>query len=313
MIRTEAAHLRTAAGTHPGETGKNNEDSHFLGSFRLERDNQPAVLAIVADGIGGHRGGEVASQLTIDVVVAMLAAFTGREPLPHLRAAITQASRQVLRMAQENPSLEGMGSTIGVGWVLGDRLYGASVGDSRMYLLDDRGLHQLTTDHTWVQEALDHDVISPDEARDHPHAHVLRRYIGSLLDVEPDLRLRLTSEATDEQALASQGLRLKPGWQIVLCSDGLTDLVRASEIEDTLRSKSPDQAVQALIELACSRGGHDNITVLVLAVPQRSPSPAPRRSPRLGWWLALAVSIPLLVMLTGFALAALTLLGWLPW
>lgn len=311
MIRTEVSHLRTAAGTHPGETGKNNEDSYFLGSFRLERDHRPAALAVVADGIGGHHGGEVASQLTVDVVVAMLAAFTGGEPLPHLRTAITQASRQVLRMAQENPSLEGMGSTITVAWVLGDRLYGGSVGDSRLYLLDNRGLHQLTTDHTWVQEALDHAVISPEEAHDHPHAHVLRRYIGSLLEVEPDLRLRLSMEETDQQALANQGLRLKPGCQILLCSDGLTDLVRASEIESTLRGQTLDQAIQSLIDLARARGGHDNITVLALAMPQ--PPPPPRRSPRLGWWIALAVSIPLLVMLTGFALAALTLLGWLPW
>jgi len=311
MIRTEAPHLITAAGSHPGETGKNNEDSYFLGSFRLERDNRPAVLAIVADGIGGHHGGEVASQLTVDVVVAMLSAFTGREPLPHLRAAVTQASRQVLRMAQENPSLEGMGSTITVAWVLGDRLYGASVGDSRMYLLDDHGLHQLSTDHTWVQEALDHAVISPEEAHDHPHAHVLRRYIGSLLDVEPDVRLRLSPEATDEQALASQGVRIRPGWQILLCSDGLTDLVRASEIEAVLQSQAPEQAVQSLIDLARQRGGHDNITVLVLVMPQ--PQAPPRRNHRLGWCLALVLAIPLLVMLVGFALAALTLLGWVAW
>ena len=311
MIRTEAPHLIVATGTHPGETGKNNEDSSFLGSFRLERDNRPVALAIVADGIGGHHGGEVASQLTVDVVVAILAAFTGGEPLPHLRAAITQASRQVQRMAQENPSLEGMGSTITVGWILGDRLYGASVGDSRMYLLDDRGLHQLTTDHTWVQEALDHAVISPEEAIDHPHAHVLRRYVGSQVDVEPDLRLRLSAESTDEQALANQGLRLKPGGQILLCSDGLTDLVRASEIEAALQTNPPEAAVQSLIELARSRGGHDNITVLVLAVPQ--PRPVPRRGLRLSWCLAVVLAIPLLVMLTGFALAALMLLGWLPW
>jgi protein phosphatase len=313
MIRTETPHLSTAAGSHPGETGKNNEDSYFLGSFRLERDNRPALLAIVADGIGGHRGGEVASQLTVDVVVAMLSAFTGREPLPHLRAAVTQASRQVLRMAQENPSLEGMGSTITVAWVLGDRLYGASVGDSRLYLLDDHGLHQLSTDHTWVQEALDHAVISPEEARDHPHAHVLRRYIGSLLDVEPDVRLRLSPESTDEQALASQGLRLRPGWQILLCSDGLTDLVRASEIESVLRARSqaPEQAVQSLIDLARHRGGHDNITVLVLVMPL--PKAPVRRSRRLGWCLALVLAIPLLVMLVGFALTALTLLGWVAW
>jgi protein phosphatase len=310
MIRTEASHLHTAAGTHPGETGKNNEDSYFLGSFRLERDHRPAMLAIVADGIGGHHGGEVASQLAIDVVVGMLTAFTGREPVSHLRAAITQASRQVLRMAQDNPALEGMGSTITVAWVLGDRLYGASVGDSRMYLLDHRGLHQLTIDHTWVQEALDHDVISPEEALDHPHAHILRRYIGGLLEVEPDLRLRLAPEEEDAQSLANQGLRLRPGWQLLLCSDGLTDLVRASEIESALRSEAPDQAVQSLIELARKRGGHDNITVLVLEMPK--PAAAPHPSPRLGWWLALLISIPLLVVLTGLALAVLTLLGWLP-
>ncbi|MCJ7512260.1 MAG: protein phosphatase 2C domain-containing protein [Anaerolineales bacterium] len=311
MIRTETPHLQSAAATHPGETGKNNEDSNFLGSFRLERDARPAMLAIVADGIGGHYGGEVASQLTVDVVVAMLSAFTGREPVSHMRVAITQASRQVVRMAQENPALEGMGSTIALAWVLGDRLYGASVGDSRIYLLDDGGLHQITTDHTWVQEAIDHAVISPEEAHDHPHAHVLRRYIGSQLDVEPDLRLRLGPEDEGDQGLASQGVRLKPGSQVLLCSDGLTDLVRASEIEGILQSQAPEPAVQSLVELARNRGGHDNITVIVLAMPP--PEPPARKSPKLGWLLALVIAIPLLVILTGFALGALALLGWLPW
>ncbi len=311
MIRTETPHLIGAARTHPGETGKNNEDSLFLGSFRLERDHRPAMLAVVADGIGGHHGGEVASQLTVDVVVGILSAFTGREPVSHMRSAITQASRQVLRVAQENPSLEGMGSTIALAWVLGDRLYGASVGDTRMYLLQDGSLHQLTTDHTWVQEAIDHEVITADEAQDHPHAHVLRRYIGSLLDVEPDLRLRLTPEEDDAESLGNQGFRLKPGSEVLLCSDGLTDLVRSSEIERTLVAQSPEPAADALVELARARGGHDNISVIILAVPP--PVRSARKHVSVRWLLALVISIPLLVILTGFAVGALTLLGLWPW
>jgi len=116
--------MRVAAG-HPPGRGPARTTRTVISSavFALSATTGPVVLAIVADGIGGHHGGEVASQLTVDVVVAMLSAFTGREPVPHMRAAITQASRQVQRVAQENPTLEGMGSTIAVAWVLGDRLY----------------------------------------------------------------------------------------------------------------------------------------------------------------------------------------------
>jgi serine/threonine protein phosphatase PrpC len=310
MIPTEKSHLHCAALSHPGETGKNNEDRYFLGSYRLEVNGRPSVLAIVADGIGGHHGGETASRLAVETSEAALRDSTGREPVAHLRDAVHQAGKAILRMSEANTDLAGMGSTIVMAWILGDRLYGAWVGDSRAYLLRQDGLHQITSDHTWIQEALDAAVITPEEVADHPHAHVLLRYLGSRPLAEPDLRLRLAPDDEDHSALGNQGMGLRPGDQVLLCSDGLTDLVHGSEIEATLRSSPPDQAVQALTDQARERGGHDNITVVILAVPK-----SPRR-PKAGClrvFLATLLAIPVLLLLVGFLAAALRLLGFWPW
>ncbi len=110
-------------------------------------------------------------------------------------------------------------------------------------------------------------MITPDQARKHPNAHVIHRYLGSQRQVIPDLRLRLHAEESDSQAEANQGLRLKPNDQLILCSDGLTDLVNDWEILSMLESKSSNEALEALVNLANERGGHDNITIIVLQVP----------------------------------------------
>ncbi len=310
MIPTERPHLEVAALTHPGERRKHNEDRYSVSSYRTEADGQPVLLAIVADGIGGHQAGEVASEITVERIRERLAASDGEQPLDVLRGAAMEASKAVFEASQETPERTGMGSTVAIAWILGDRLYTASAGDSRLYLLRGRRLRQISQDHTWVQEALDRGIISPAQAEDHPNLHVLRRYVGGPKDLEPDLRLWLSEREGDEAARNNQGLRLEAGDRILLCSDGLTDLVDDKELEAALRSQSPRQAVQTFIDQARARGGHDNITAVVISLPAEARSAGRARG--CARWL-----IALLALLIGAAvisaLAASWWYGWWPW
>jgi protein phosphatase len=287
VIPTDNPHLGVVAFSHPGETGKNNEDRFSVTSYRMESDDRPCVLAVVADGIGGHQAGEVAAEIAINTLHNTLAPSSGVQPVRELRAAVLEAARAVSRASQESPEREGMGSTLAVVWVVGPKLYIASVGDSRIYLLRRARLYQLTTDHTWIQEALDHKVITPEEAREHPNVHVLRRHLGGRQEPEPDMRLRLPGDRNDGQSEAHQGLRLEPGDQLLLCSDGLTDLVQHAELQASLAERSPMESSQSLIDLARSRGGFDNITVILLTVPgvpRRRLRAASLARPRLAAW-----------------------------
>ena len=269
MRRAATPHMTVAALSHAGGKRTNNEDRYSVTPFLNKGTRTPCLLAIVADGIGGHVAGEVASQLTVDAIVRSIAASDGRNPVTQLGSAVVDAAHAVADAAQQAPEHHGMGSTVVAVWILGDRLHTAYVGDSRIYLLRESELLQLTTDHTWVQEAIEHEIISPEEARSHPHAHVLRRAIGSPQTPEPDMRIRLPSAAGVLPSEANQGLRLQPSDRILLCSDGLTDLVSNREIKELLAQHSPDQAVRKLVDLALARGGHDNVTVVVLA-PRRA-------------------------------------------
>lgn len=276
MSPLDHAHLQIAALSHPGETGKNNEDRYSV-TADLLGGRLPSVLAVVADGIGGHLAGEVASQLTVDTFVARLQHATGRFPVRELRSAVIEAARAVSRASQESEERRGMGSTVSAAWVLGDRLFTAFVGDSRIYWMRQGVLRQTSVDHTWIQEALEHRVITPEEARDHPNAHVLRQHLGGSQVPDPDLRLRLSASESDARSRSNQGLRLRPGDQVLLCTDGLTDLVSESETRSLLTAHTPPEAAQQLVDLARARGGHDNITVVLLTVPPRVAEPVRRR------------------------------------
>ncbi|MCJ7708051.1 MAG: protein phosphatase 2C domain-containing protein, partial [Anaerolineales bacterium] len=235
MIRTERPHLDVVALTHPGETGKNNEDRYSVTAYTLESDQAPCLLAVVADGIGGHQAGEIASQLAVETFVNAVALYGEGDPVEHLHLAMLEAGQAVSRAAQDAPEQEGMGSTLSAAWVIGWRLYLASIGDSRIYLQRAGRLQQLTIDHTWVQEAIDHKIITPAEARGHPNAHVLRRHLGSRLTPQPDLRLRLSPDENDQEAEANQGLALQPGDRLLMSTDGLTDLVEDEEMNSALQ------------------------------------------------------------------------------
>ncbi len=267
MIPSDQPHLRVSAVSNPGRVRDHNEDSYGVTAYRLEPDAKPGLLAVLADGIGGHQAGEVASALTVDTVIKTVESQPGGEPLAVLASAVREAALQVRRAATSDKAHEGMGSTLAVAWIIGPRLYTVNVGDSRIYFRREGDLHRISVDHTWIQEALDNEIIQPDEVEGHPNAHVLRRHIGGANPPEPDFRLRLQLDETDEASVANQGMILKPGDQLLLCSDGLTDLVSGPDIDAALAQKGP-KATADLLQLALDHGGHDNITIIVLEVPK---------------------------------------------
>ncbi|HBX69479.1 MAG TPA: hypothetical protein DEH25_08875 [Chloroflexi bacterium] len=274
MIPSERSHLFASAVTHPGMTGKNNEDRYAVSAFRLEDTaNTPSVFAMIADGVGGHQAGEIAAEIAVNTISHMVAISDGAKPQETLDDAIAKAGREVLAQSSKNHEQQGMGSTCVCAWVIGERLYTATVGDSRIYLLRGEKIQQISVDHTWIQEALEHGVIQPEQARNHPRSHIINRYLGSQSPAIADFRLRLSPDESKEQAIANQGLQLLPGDQLLLCSDGLSDLVEDQEILDALQNKTLSKALSALVELANQRGGHDNITILTLKVP--TPNTAP--------------------------------------
>lgn len=268
MIRSNRAHLFVAAQTHPGQSGKNNEDNFAVSAYTLSQHNpMPVVVAVVSDGIGGHRAGEVASAIAVNSFSEMALASTGGNPLALFQESFYKISEEIFKQAELDGTRKGMGATISCAWVIGDVLYIAYAGDSRIYLLREGKIRQVSRDHTWVQEAVEKGVLSSSQIKTHPNLHVIRRYLGSETPPEPDLRLFLSPNETDNKAKANQGLMLQPGDVILLCTDGLTDLVNDSEIAQTLQGKTLNQAALALIDLANQRGGHDNITIILLGMP----------------------------------------------
>lgn len=289
MIRTERAHLNVAAASHAGLSGKNNEDRYGVAAFQLEGDIQiPSVLGVVTDGIGGHRAGEVAAELAVEVISETVAQSDAVQPVQILQQAIVNASKAIAIAAQGDQAQRGMGTTCACAWVIGDRLYAAYVGDSRIYLIRGGQIIRLSTDHTWVQEAIDKGILEKEYSRLHPNAHVIRRYLGSKQEVVPDIRLHLHPGEDDQAAEQNQGMRLFPGDIVLLCTDGLTDLVSDDEILAVIKKYGSEAGVQELINTANLRGGHDNTTIITLRVPTPQDRATKRASLSLGKWLGLA-------------------------
>jgi PPM family protein phosphatase len=269
MIRTVRSHLNVEAHSHPGMTGKNNEDRYAVASFVMDDNNKmPVLFAVLADGIGGHRGGEVAADLAVNHIMQAVAKSDGRHIRRTIEDAVIEASDAIAAHSASKDDLKGMGSTCALAWIVGDKLHTATVGDSRMYLMRAGRIQQLTTDHTWVQEAIEKGILTPERAREHPNVHVIRRYLGSPEAPEPDFRLKWFDEEENQGDEGNQGVQLLPDDVLLLCSDGLTDLVWNDEILEVVRSKPTlKEASRSLVELANSRGGHDNTTVVLISVP----------------------------------------------
>jgi protein phosphatase len=233
--------LRFAAGSHKGMIREGNEDSGYAG---------PRLLAI-ADGMGGQAAGEVASSEVISTIVTLDDDIPGSDILTSLGTAVQRANDQLLRMVQEDPQLEGMGTTLTALLWTGQRLGLVHVGDSRAYLLRDGVLTQITQDHTWVQRLVDEGRITEEEATTHPQRSLLMRALGSGERVEPDLSIR----------------EVRVGDRYLICSDGLSGVVSHQTLEETLAGyQAPHETVQELIQLALRGGGPDNITCIVADV-----------------------------------------------
>ena len=269
MIPSKKHHLDYAAITDTGSRGRLNEDSYEITSFNInESDDTPVLLTIIADGIGGHKAGEIASKIAVATIISSVKESDGSDPLWILKSALLEANHSITSEADNDASRKGMGSTVVCALIIDTSLYIASLGDSRIYLVRDNVIQQLSVDHTWVQEALDVGVINSEEARSHPRRHLIRSYLGSSDPIKPDLRLYLDEKENPEQAKANQGLPLIPGDMVILCTDGLTDLVADEEILEILDTEgSREDQLQKLVDLANLRGGHDNITIVILQAP----------------------------------------------
>src|SRR5262245_60268508 len=287
MIRTQRAHLNVEAQTHAGMTGKNNEDRYAITSFLLEENYRlPVLFAVLSDGIGGHRAGEVAAELAVNHIMQVVAKSDGKHISQTLKEAVTEASDAIAAHSASNENLKGMGATCAISWIIGDKLYTGYVGDSRMYLIRGGRIQQLTVDHTWVQEAIEKNILTPEAAREHPNVHVIRRYLGSPVPPEPDFRMKLFNDETDEHAETNQGMQLQLDDVLLMCSDGLTDLVWNDEILEVIRSKpNLKEAASTLIELSNSRGGHDNITTVLISVPSDFKLVTKKKTDWLPWLL----------------------------
>ncbi|MCL4530241.1 MAG: protein phosphatase 2C domain-containing protein [Chloroflexi bacterium] len=277
MNRSQHTHLNVAALSHAGMSGKNNEDRYAVASYTNE-ENKPVIFAVVSDGIGGHRAGEVAAELAVNYIVEKVSESNGKNPSEIMEAAIHYASQAIASRSASKTEQYGMGATCACVWIDGDRLYTAYVGDSRTYLVRDGKIQRLTVDHTWIQEAIEKKIITPDQARDHPNAHVIRRHLGSVELPKVDFRLRLSNEDSSEQAVNNQGTRLKANDVLLLCSDGLTDLVWDDEIQHVIITRSLlKSAAEDLVAQANERGGHDNITVILIGVPKEGFAEPPKK------------------------------------
>ena len=310
MKRLAQTDYPVVALTHPGMKGKNNEDSFGVAAFSNgPLGARPILLAILSDGVGGHNAGEVASAMAVEQISRVVQDSDGGSPTEVLRRAVQAASQSIRDQALRSAAQSGMAATCACVWINGDRMYTATVGDSRLYRLRGGKIQRISTDHTWVQEALERGLIKPEQVNGHPNQHVIRRYLGSPVPPEVDFRLRLAQNESDERARANQGERVLPGDLILLTSDGLTDLVSDEEIREAFRSAPGEAAGRKLIDLANERGGHDNITLVAVQIPAASRARARRALPISPRWAAWGCGAILLAAVLALGLAG----GWWWW
>ncbi|MDP7579255.1 MAG: Stp1/IreP family PP2C-type Ser/Thr phosphatase [SAR202 cluster bacterium] len=237
--------------TDVGKTRSNNEDC-FKVLVGKEAPKSIDALMVVADGMGGHAAGEVASAMTVDgmvrhLTIRALEATTPGEDYSHLLGQILIEVNREVRLAGRNPERRGMGTTCTAAVLKDNQVHVAHVGDSRGYILRGGRLVQITKDHSWVAQQVEEGNLTPEQADNHPYRNVVTRAIGIDENVKIDTLVK--SVAT--------------GDRVMLCSDGLNSVVGNSEIEATLKSGDVKSACESLIALANANGGPDNITVTV--------------------------------------------------
>ena len=252
--------IRCEARSDVGRKRKGNEDSLVTSAEQN--------LFVVADGMGGHAAGEVASRVAVEAISEFVLLTAGDEEITwpfgldesisydgnRLKTAIRHANRRVLEATRERSDYEGMATTVAAVLFDGDVANIAHVGDSRIYLWSDGALQQLTSDHSWVNEQIQNGVISAEQARHHPLRNVVTRALGGRTELVVDVQSR----------------RIRPGEVLLLCSDGLTTMITDADIGRIIESAAGDlaRAAQALVDAANEGGGEDNISVILLGLEE---------------------------------------------
>lgn len=230
---------------------QNNEDC--CGYWEPEDDRlfqRKGRLAIVADGMGGYEGGQEASRLAVETLVAVYRDFSGDDPQAALIEGLQTAHEQIRQYSFDHPELRGMGTTCTAAAIVQDALYYVHVGDTRLYLIREGHITKVTRDHSYVGRLVECGIISAEEAENHPQRNILTAALGT----NPDL---VMDSPRQPEPLHAEDV-------LLICTDGLWGQVRDPEILDTVDNKSAEQAGRRLIDLARQRGGPDNITVEIL-------------------------------------------------
>ncbi len=225
--------------------------------------HEDGIVFAVADGLGGHNAGELASCLALEVFSQEMQAAPRTWALnKRLKHAVQEANLRIYSKATTVPELHKMGTTLTATAVVGGALVAAHVGDCRLYLLRDGKLTQLTKDHSWVWEQVQYGILTPDEARNHPRRNILSRCLGHELII-----------AIDQISMA-----VRPGDVLLQCSDGIHTLIPESAMLELLNRSRPQSACEEIVQRAREAGGDDNLSIQVASVISCSPD-QPRR-----WW-----------------------------
>lgn len=245
--------LQTSSVTDIGRIRQNNEDS-FL-ELALRDEDRGCMLLVVADGMGGHNAGEVASKTVVESIESYFKTeesdLNSDKTLIHLEKSIKQANDAVIKASSNDESLKGMGSTCTAMLILDNKTFVAHVGDSRAYLIRGKNIDQITKDHTLAEKMCDSGIISKEEAKSSPHRNMLMKAIGIAEDVEVETYDPVKALAGDVY---------------LLCSDGLTEYIDEEELCSILKIYEPEEACKLLVKIANKRGGKDNITVQIAKV-----------------------------------------------
>lgn len=206
-------------------------------------------LFLVADGMGGHKAGEYASRFTVEKIVETIETSGQTEPVAVMKEAVEAANRGLLEEAGRDAAKAGMGTTVVAATVIGDHLHVANVGDSRLYLINHEAIRQITRDHSLVEEMVRLGEMDKADAKDHPDKNIITRAVG----VVPELSVDFFE------------VELKPGDTVLMCSDGLTNMIEDEEIKKiVLGQRDIVEKAEKLIDTANENGGKDNITVVLI-------------------------------------------------
>ena len=251
-------HYEYGNGTDTGCVRSQNEDAFVLfeaeDNFEIEEKGN---LMVICDGMGGAKAGKEASSIAVQEIGKVYYQSKTKDVRAAINQAIRAANQQIFSQSQHHEEYRGMGTTVVAAIVKDDKAFIAHIGDSRCYLIRKREIAQVTEDHTIVQKMVNKGLITPEEARHHPEGHILSRSLGVDVNVEIDITM--------------EPLTLKQGDILILCTDGLSNVVSEDEILQISMSGTAQHAVEKLISLAKERGAPDNVTVQIAKVHGKKP------------------------------------------